>query len=180
MSTPSAPPGERGAALASTLFAAAWYKGEHVPSIVRQIDLPSEWHDDSEDYPAELRKPGHDYWLDTVDHRGEPNGVGAGRNSSPLGVGHYSEEDIKNAFTCIHGLDFTQPIPLTPSEVRPSSSTVKKTTTSQKRPSWGETATSMAKIIIDITSVSPPRSVHCPLHLTTFSSLTSLQVQLGT
>ena len=113
------PSGEDGAALASCLLATAWYKGEHVPSIVRQIETFRQvGMTDMKTILLELAKdPAMNYWLDNCEnHRGEPN-ENWGRELLELfsmGVGHYSEEDIKNASRAFTGWTFTQPIPLYP------------------------------------------------------------------
>ena len=110
---------EKMALLWHQVFATAWYKGEHVPSIVRQIEKFREvGMTDMKTVLLELAKdPAMNYWLDNCEnHKGEPN-ENWGRELLELfsmGVGHYSEEDIKNASLAFTGWTFTQPIPLYP------------------------------------------------------------------
>ena len=110
---------EKMALLWHQVFATAWYKGEHVPSIVRQIETFREvGMTDMKTILLELAKdPAMNYWLDNCEnHKGEPN-ENWGRELLELfsmGVGHYSEEDIKNASLAFTGWTFTQPIPLYP------------------------------------------------------------------
>ena len=110
---------EKVALLWHHVFATAWYKGEHVPSIVRQIETFRDvGMTDMRTILLELaRDPAMNYWLDNCEnHKGEPN-ENWGRELLELfsmGVGHYSEEDIKNASLAFTGWTFTQPIPLYP------------------------------------------------------------------
>ena len=110
---------EKMALLWHHVFATAWYKGEHVPSIVRQIETFRQiGMSDMRTILLELAKdPAMNYWLDNCEnHKGEPN-ENWGRELLELfsmGVGHYSEEDIKNASRAFTGWTFTQPIPLYP------------------------------------------------------------------
>ena len=101
------------------VFATAWYKSEHTPSMITQIetfrrvgltDLRTILLDLSRD-PAMI------YWLDNCEnHKGEPN-ENYGRELLELfsmGVGYYTEQDIKMAAGAFTGWTFTQPIPLYP------------------------------------------------------------------
>lgn len=110
---------EKMALLWHQIFACAWYKGEHVPSMIRQIEtFRSVGMTDIKTVLVALAKdPAMNYWLDNCEnHKGEPN-ENWGRELLELfsmGVGHYSEEDIKNASLAFTGWTFTQPIPLYP------------------------------------------------------------------
>ena len=101
------------------VFATAWYKSEHTPSMITQIetfrrvglaDLRTILLDLSRD-PAMI------YWLDNCEnHKSEPN-ENYGRELLELfsmGVGNYTEQDIKMAAGAFTGWTFTQPIPLYP------------------------------------------------------------------
>ena len=110
---------EKMALLWHQVFATAWYKGEHVPSIVQQIETFRDvgMTDLRTILLALAKDPAMNYWLDNCEnHKGEPN-ENWGRELLELfsmGVGHYSEEDIKNASLAFTGWTFTQPIPLYP------------------------------------------------------------------
>ena len=101
------------------VFATAWYKSEHTPSIVQQIQTFREFGmTNLQTLLVELAKdPAMNYWLDNCEnHRTEPN-ENWGRELLELfsmGVGHYSEDDIKNASRAFTGWTFQQPIPLYP------------------------------------------------------------------
>ena len=101
------------------VFATAWYKSEHSPSIIGQIDMLRDvGMTDLRTILQELAKdPAMNYWLDNCEnHAGQPN-ENWGRELLELfsmGVGNYSEDDIKNAARAFTGWTFTQPIPLYP------------------------------------------------------------------
>jgi uncharacterized protein (DUF1800 family) len=101
------------------VFATGWYKSEHVPSIVQQIQtFRRVGLSDLRTILLELSKdPAMIYWLDNNEnHRGEPN-ENYGRELLELfsmGVGNYTEQDIKMAARAFTGWTFTQPAPLYP------------------------------------------------------------------
>src|SRR5476649_1952484 len=84
------------------VFATAWYKSEHVPSMITQIELFRRIGlANLRTILIELSKdPAMLYWLDNHEnHKGAPN-ENYGRELLELfsmGVGHYSEQDIKMA-----------------------------------------------------------------------------------
>lgn len=101
------------------VFATSIGKSEHAPSAVFQIetfrrdglgDMRKIYFDVATD-PAML------FWLDNCEnHNGAPN-ENWGRELLELfsmGVGNYSEDDIKNASRAFTGWTFTQPLPLDP------------------------------------------------------------------
>ena len=101
------------------VFATAYSKSEHPVSLNRQIatfrrvgmrDLPTILMELSKD-PAMI------FWLDNNEnHRGEPN-ENYGRELLELfsmGVGNYTEQDLKMAARAFTGWTFSQPIPLYP------------------------------------------------------------------
>ena len=101
------------------VFATGWYKSEHTPSMVQHIDtLRRTGITDMNTILVALAKdPAMNYWLDNCEnHKDEPN-ENWGRELLELftmGVGHYTEEDIKNASRAFTGWTFQQPIPLYP------------------------------------------------------------------
>jgi len=107
------------------VFATGWDKGSHSPSSVTQIetfrrnglsDLRTILLDLSRD-PAML------YWLDNHEsHRDSPN-ENYGRELFELfsmGVGNYTEEDIKNAARAFTGWTYKQPVPIYPYGMYPT------------------------------------------------------------
>ncbi|MDA0770251.1 MAG: DUF1800 domain-containing protein [Chloroflexi bacterium] len=101
------------------VFATAWYKSEHTPSIVQQIETFRQvgMTDMNTILVALAKDPAMNYWLDNCEnHKDEPN-ENWGRELLELfsmGVGHYTEIDIKNASRAFTGWTFEQPIPLYP------------------------------------------------------------------
>ncbi|MCH8110242.1 MAG: DUF1800 domain-containing protein, partial [Chloroflexi bacterium] len=101
------------------VFATAWYKAEHTPSNINQIELfRSVGLSDMRTILIALaRDPSMNYWLDNCEnHSAQPN-ENWGRELLELfsmGVGNYTEDDIKNAAHAFTGWTFTQPIPLYP------------------------------------------------------------------
>ena len=102
------------------LFATAEGKSEHPPSSIAQIETFRRIC--LSDMRAILvtlsRDPAMIFWLDNNEnHRDEPN-ENYGRELLELfsmGVGNYTEQDIKSAARAFTGWTFTQPIPLYPS-----------------------------------------------------------------
>ncbi len=101
------------------IFATAFHKGEHVPTLIQQIEM---FHRNGmSDFRTILldlsRDPAMMYWLDNNEnHDGDPN-ENYGRELMELfsmGVGNYTENDIKMAARAFTGWTFLQPIPLYP------------------------------------------------------------------
>ena len=107
------------------IFATAWYKSEHSPSAIDQIEMFRKLGmSDIETILMALSKdPAMNYWLDNCEnHRTAPN-ENWGRELLELfsmGVGNYKEDDIKDAARAFTGWTFTQPIPLYPHGYYPS------------------------------------------------------------
>jgi uncharacterized protein (DUF1800 family) len=107
------------------VFATAWYKSEHVPSMATQVAMFRRVGlGNLRTILIELSKdPAMIYWLDNNEnHNGEPN-ENYGRELLELfsmGVGNYTEQDIKMAARAFTGWTFTQPIPLYPNGFYPS------------------------------------------------------------
>ena len=101
------------------VFATGWTKGEHTPSVIRQIEtFRGNGMSDLRTILIDLSKdPAMIDWLDNNEnHKGEPN-ENYGRELLELfsmGVGNYTEQDIKMAARAFTGWTFKQPIPLYP------------------------------------------------------------------
>ena len=101
------------------VFATGWYKGEHGNSMFQQIDMfRSIGMSNLRTILVELsRNPAMIFWLDNNEnHKDEPN-ENYGRELLELfsmGVGNYTEQDIKQAARAFTGWTFEQPIPLYP------------------------------------------------------------------
>jgi uncharacterized protein (DUF1800 family) len=101
------------------VFATSVGKSEHGPSSVEQIGMfRQNGLGDFRTILIELaRDPAMIFWLDNCEnHNGEPN-ENWGRELLELfsmGVGNYTEQDIKNASRAFTGWTFNQPIPLDP------------------------------------------------------------------
>ena len=101
------------------VFATGWYKGEHGPTIIHQIEKFRE--NGLGDLRQILLDLSHDpsmlSWLDNCqNHAGDIN-ENYGRELLELfsmGIGNYSEDDIKAAARAFTGWTFEQPIPLYP------------------------------------------------------------------
>ena len=101
------------------VFATAWYKSEHSPTIINQIETFREvGMSDLRTILLELSKdPAMNYWLDNCENHADQPNENWGRELLELfsmGVGNYSEDDIKNAARAFTGWTFKQPIPLYP------------------------------------------------------------------
>ena len=101
------------------VFATAWFKSEHGPSVAPHIQMFRD-HGlaNMRGILLELsRDPAMIYWLDNCENlNGAPN-ENYGRELLELfsmGVGNYTEDDIKAAAYAFTGWTFEQPIPLYP------------------------------------------------------------------
>ncbi|MBM3960183.1 MAG: DUF1800 domain-containing protein [SAR202 cluster bacterium] len=107
------------------VFATGLSKNEHILSASNQIDMFR--HNGLGDMRAILmdisRDPAMIFWLDNNEnHKGEPN-ENYGRELLELfsmGVGNYTENDIKNAARAFTGWTFAQPPPLYPQGYYPA------------------------------------------------------------
>jgi uncharacterized protein (DUF1800 family) len=101
------------------VFATGWFKGEHHKGMFQQIDMfRTVGMSSIQTILSQLaRNPAMLFWLDNNEnHKDEPN-ENFGRELLELfsmGVGNYTEEDIKNAARAFTGWTFEQPIPLYP------------------------------------------------------------------
>jgi hypothetical protein len=101
------------------VFATAYFKAEHGPSIEAQIDmLRREGLGNFRTLLIELSKdPAMIFWLDNCENHADAPNENFGRELLELfsmGIGNYSETDIKNAAHAFTGWSFTQPIPVYP------------------------------------------------------------------
>ena len=101
------------------VFATAWYKSEHSPTIITQIEtFRQTGMSDLRTILVELAKdPAMNYWLDNCENHADQPNENWGRELLELfsmGVGNYTEDDIKNAARAFTGWTFTQPGPLYP------------------------------------------------------------------
>ena len=131
------------------VFATSVGKSEHGPSSKTQIDLfRRNAVSGIRTILVDLaRDPAMIHWLDNSEnHRDEPN-ENWGRELLELfsmGVGNYTEDDIKMASRAFTGWTFIQPIPLDPYGRYPSE--FETTTTTARRRSWATRAGSTARI----------------------------------
>jgi uncharacterized protein (DUF1800 family) len=101
------------------VFATGWTKSEHTPTMVQHIQMLREnCLGNLRSLLLELsRDPAMIYWLDNSEnHRGSPN-ENYGRELLELfsmGIGNYTETDIKNVARAFTGWTFEQPLPLYP------------------------------------------------------------------
>ena len=101
------------------VFATAWFKGEHGPSIPTHIQMFRDHGLGSfRNLLLELsRDPAMIFWLDNSENHADAPNENFGRELLELfsmGIGAYSEDDIKNAARAFTGWTFEQPIPLYP------------------------------------------------------------------
>jgi uncharacterized protein (DUF1800 family) len=101
------------------VFATGWHKSEHSPSIIQQIETFREvgMSDMRTILIALAKDPAMNYWLDNCENHSDQPNENWGRELLELfsmGVGNYTEDDIKQAARAFTGWTFTQPIPLYP------------------------------------------------------------------
>lgn len=101
------------------IFATGWTKSEHTPTMVDHMQmLRSNCLSDFRTLLIELsRDPAMIYWLDNCENHGDSINENYGREILELfsmGIGNYTEDDIKNAARAFTGWTFNQPLPLYP------------------------------------------------------------------
>ncbi len=101
------------------VFATAWFKSEHHPSIIAQNEMfRRDGLTNIRNILSGLAKdPAMNYWLDNCENHSDQPNENWGRELLELfsmGVGNYTEEDIKNAARAFTGWTFEQPVPLYP------------------------------------------------------------------
>ena len=101
------------------VFATAWHKSEHVPTMLTQIDMfRKNGLGNMRDILLDLSKdPAMINWLDNNENHKSQINENYGRELLELfsmGVGNYTEDDIKSAARAFTGWTFIQPLPLYP------------------------------------------------------------------
>ena len=101
------------------IFATAYFKTEHGPSLPRQVEMFRQYGlSNMGDLLLQLsRDPAMIAWLDNCENLNVRPNENYGRELLELfsmGVGNYSEDDIKAAARAFTGWTFEQPLPLYP------------------------------------------------------------------
>ena len=101
------------------ILATGWTKSEHTPSMVNHMQMLREnGLANFRTVLLELSKdPAMIFWLDNNENHGSSINENYGREILELfsmGIGNYTEDDIKNAARAFTGWTFTQPLPLYP------------------------------------------------------------------
>lgn len=101
------------------VLATGWTKSEHTPSMVNHIAmLRAQCLGNFRTILLELSKdPAMIFWLDNNENHGDSINENYGREILELfsmGIGNYTEDDIKNAARAFTGWTFKQPLPLYP------------------------------------------------------------------
>ncbi|MDA1280531.1 MAG: DUF1800 domain-containing protein [Chloroflexi bacterium] len=101
------------------VFATGWTKSEHTPTIVDHIQMLRT--NCLENFRTLLlgisRDPAMIFWLDNNENHGSSINENYGREILELfsmGIGNYTEDDIKNAARAFTGWTYEQPVPLYP------------------------------------------------------------------
>ena len=157
------------------VFATGYAKGQHALAMNDQINMFRRvgMSNMREIFLELSMNPAMIYWLDNNENRkGEPN-ENYGRELLELfsmGVGNYTEEDIKNCARAFTGWTFTQPAPIYPHGFYPpGSSSARMTTMTARRPSSATPATSTATTSSTSSLPSRLRPVSSPAISTTSS-----------
>ena len=98
------------------IFPTAYYKSEHPPTLITQIaTFRKNGLSNLHQILLDLAKdPAMNYWLDNCENHSDQPNENWGRELLELlsmGVGNYTEEDIKNAARAFTGWTFEQPLP---------------------------------------------------------------------
>ena len=156
------------------VFATAWYKSEQNPDMVRQIVMfrrvgLSHMRTILTDLS---RDPMMIDWLDNQENHKEERNENYGRELLELfsmGVGNYSEDDIKNAASAFSGWSFVQPIPGYPYGQHPSSFVYREEDHDKGVKSFlGEEGRFNGEDIIDIVVKQPATARFIARHLYNF------------
>ena len=156
------------------VFATAWHKTEHNPDLVGQIEMFREIGlSDLRTILTRLsRDPAMLDWLDNQEnHKDEPNENYAREllELFSMGVGNYSEDDIKNAALAFTGWSFVQPIPGYPYGQYPSEfAYLDKEHDDSEKTFLGETGRFNGEDIIDIIVKQPATAEFISRHLYNF------------
>ena len=156
------------------VFATAWYKSEQNPDMVRQIGMfrrvgLSHMRTILTDLS---RDPMMIDWLDNQENHKEERNENYGRELLELfsmGVGNYSEDDIKSAASAFSGWSFVQPIPGYPYGQHPSSFVYREEDHDKGVKSFlGEEGRFNGEDIIDIVVKQPATARFIARHLYNF------------
>ena len=114
-----APLGEKMALFWHHVFATGWFKSEHGPAILSQLELfRANGLTNLRQILLDLsRDPAMIHWLDNCENHADEINENYGRELLELfsmGIGNYTEDDIKSASRAFTGWTFEQPIPLYP------------------------------------------------------------------
>ena len=156
------------------VFATGNQKSEHPPSLISQIEMFRRvGMADMRTILVELsRDPAMIFWLDNNEnHRGEPN-ENYGRELLELfsmGVGNYSETDIKMAARAFTGWTFAQPVPLYPQGRYPTEFVYREDDHDDSVKTFlGETGRFNGDDIVEIIVRQPPAARFITRHLYNF------------
>ena len=156
------------------VFATGWSKVSHPMALDRQVGMfHSIGLSDLRTILVELSKdPAMIFWLDNNENvKGEPN-ENYGRELLELfsmGVGNYTEQDIKNCARAFTGWTFTQPIPLYPHGYYPSHFVYSEDGHDFSEKSFlGETGRFNGEDIVDIIVKQPATARFIARHLYNF------------
>ena len=156
------------------VFATGTNKSEHTASHMGQVDMFRRVGLlDMRTILIELSKdPAMIYWLDNNEnHKGEPN-ENYGREILELfsmGVGNYTETDIKMAGRAFTGWSFRQPIPLYPTGAYPSAFVYREEDHDDSEKSFlGETGRFNGEDIVDIIVRQPATARFIARHMYNF------------
>ncbi len=99
------------------VFATGWFKSEHTPTMIEQIEtFRRNGLGKLRDILLDLsRDPAMIYWLDNRENHKDAINENYGRELLELfsmGIGNYSETDVKMAARAFTGWTFKQPVPL--------------------------------------------------------------------
>lgn len=165
---------EKMALLWHHIFATGWTKSEHGPTSVAQIETFRQvgMTDIRTILITLSRDPAMIFWLDNNENHGDEINENYGRELLELfsmGVGNYTEDDIKNAARAFTGWTFTQPIPLYPFGHYPSCFVYREDDHDDgKKTFLGETGDFNGGDIIDIIAKQPATAKFISRHLYNF------------
>ena len=164
------------------VFATAWHKSEHTPCMIDQIEsFRRVGMSDLRTILLELsRDPGMVFWLDNCENfSAEPN-ENYGRELLEIfsmGVGNYTEQDLKMAARAFTGWTFAQPIPLYPyGHYEPEFKYVEEEHDGAVKTFLGETGRFDGEDILDIIVRQPATARFIARHLYNFFVADEAQV----
>ena len=166
------------------VFATSVGKSEHGPSSKTQIDVfRANAMTDMRTILIDLAKdPAMIHWLDNSENHGDQPNENWGRELLELfsmGVGNYTEDDIKNASRAFTGWTFMQPIPLDPYGRFPSEFVYRDEDHDDDAKTFlGETGRFNGEDIVDIVVKQPATARFLSRHLYNFFVADEPQVQL--